>query len=40
MRAFCEKHLGEVMKKICSTAQNKKVMYVKRRWGNFCPPPG
>jgi len=25
------------MKKICSTAQNKKVMYAKRRWGNFYP---
>jgi len=26
-------YLGKVTKKICSTAQNKKVMHVKRRWG-------
>jgi len=34
-------YLGKFTKKICSTAQNKKVMYVKRRWGQFYPPsPG
>jgi len=27
------------MKKICPAAQNKKVVYVKRRWGQFYPSP-
>jgi len=34
-----QSYLGKVMKKICSTTQNKKVMYIKWRWGNFYLPP-